>query len=143
MPTPIQSRVVYKVKLIERSLRTVMDSALADTGITSAHYGALSALAEAPDISSAQLARLCMVSAQSMHELVSILTTAGFMEREQQDGRSSQLRVTATGSDLLRRADPIVDRVEESILESSEPQATHDLLDALLERLQAAAGSVS
>ena len=112
----VQDRVVYQLKRAEQGLRAAIDEALLPLGVTSAQYGALAALAATPGVTSAELARACLVSAQSMHERVTGLADRGLVDRERRDGRSVRLAVAAVGHAALREADPLVDRVERELV---------------------------
>jgi DNA-binding MarR family transcriptional regulator len=58
--------VGYLVKRVQQALRRRCDAALKPTGLSMAQYAALRALAEHPDASAAELARLCFVTRQSL-----------------------------------------------------------------------------
>lgn len=136
MSSGAQGRVAYRLKRAEQALRGVIDEALATHGITSSQYGALSALAAAPGTTSSELARACLVSAQSMHELMRVLIDLGFVDRVRRDGRSLQLKVTPAGQELLRTTDPVVDGIERTMLgPSTDRTQLEELLDALIARL--------
>jgi DNA-binding MarR family transcriptional regulator len=72
-------------------------------------FGVLVQLSLRPGLSSGQLARLVLVTPQSMGELIHSIEQAGWVTREQGIGRGRpvRIRVTAAGQDLLRRATPI------------------------------------
>jgi len=82
---------------------------LGHLGLTPMQFGALVQLSLRPDLSSGQLARLVLVTPQSMGELIHSLERAGWVAREQGVGRGRRvrIRVTAAGHGLLRRATPI------------------------------------
>lgn len=136
MSNGVQGRVVYQLKRAEQALRAAIDDSLAPLGITSAQYGVLSALAAAPGATSAELARACLVSAQSMHELVRVLIDRGLIDRVRRDGRSLQLDVSAAGRALLSDADPLVDGAELATLgEPAEREQLDGVLAGLVARL--------
>src|ERR1700739_530440 len=70
----------YLVKRVQQGLRRRCDAALKPTGLSMAQYAALRALAEHPDASAAELARLCFVTRQSLQDLLTGLRTAGLVE---------------------------------------------------------------
>src|SRR3984893_7135810 len=72
--------VGYLVKRVQQGLRRRCDAALKPTGLSMAQYAALRALAEHPDASAAELARLCFVTRQSLQDLLTGLRTAGVVE---------------------------------------------------------------
>jgi DNA-binding MarR family transcriptional regulator len=73
-------------------------------------FSVLSLLEDDPGLSSAQLARLMLVTPQSMSESLALLLDAGLVERraEPSPGRSVALDLTAAGRGLLKRAYPLV-----------------------------------
>ena len=58
-------RVSYLVKWVERGIRMRLDTVLGDLGVSTPEYTALSVLARREGLSSAQLARRTLVSAQA------------------------------------------------------------------------------
>lgn len=138
MSSGVQGRVVYLLKRVEQALRAAIDHALAPEGITSAQYGVLAALAATPGATSAELARICLVSMQSMHELITGLADRGLIARTRRDGRSLRLDVTPAGLELLRVADPLVDDAERVLLGAGpDHEQLHATLAALVGRLAA------
>ena len=133
----VQGRLVHQLKRAEQALRAVIDEALAPLGVTGAQYGALAALDAAPGVTSAELARACLVSAQSMHELVTGLAERGLVDRERRDGRSVRLAVSTAGHAVLRAADPLVDHVERELVGTGHgPADLRTQLAALVDRLR-------
>jgi DNA-binding MarR family transcriptional regulator len=88
--------VGYLVKRVQQGLRRRCDAALKPTGLSMAQYAALRALAEHPDASAAELARLCFVTRQSLQDLLTGLRTAGLVETVDAPprGRARSLRLT-------------------------------------------------
>ncbi|GAA3612832.1 hypothetical protein GCM10022419_117300 [Nonomuraea rosea] len=82
----------------------------ASVGLTPTQFGVLATLADGDDLSQAELARVIMVRPQSMGELVASLLDRGLVERDSPGGRGRRagLRITATGRELLSRAQPAV-----------------------------------
>ena len=93
------------------ALNRQFEALLGDLGLTPMQFGALVQLSLRPDLGSGQLARLVLVTPQSMGELIHSLERAGWVRREQGVGRGRRvrIRVTAAGHDLLRRATPVAD----------------------------------
>src|ERR1041384_3848252 len=75
-------RVSYLVKWVERGLRLRLDAALHELGVSAHEYTALSVLARRDGLSSAQLARRTLVTAQAMNQLVIGLEKRGFIARK-------------------------------------------------------------
>ena len=89
--------VGYPVKRVQQGLRRRCDTALKPTGLSMAQYTTLRALAEHPEASAAELARLCFVTRQSLQDMLVGLRTAGLVETADAPprGRSRSLALTA------------------------------------------------
>ena len=123
------------IRRLQLKLRTATDKALADEQLTTAQLGALNALERAPGATSAELARAAGVTAQTMHEIVRLLTTRGWVERTQdpEHGRKLQQQLSATGRKALVAARRRVEKVEEKLASPLKPHERIVLL-SLLER---------
>lgn len=75
--TDVEDAVGYLVKRVQQSLRRQCDSALRPTGLSMSQYAVLRALADHPDASAAELARLCFVTRQSLQDLLGALRGGG------------------------------------------------------------------
>ncbi|MDT5390017.1 MAG: hypothetical protein QOE04_3658, partial [Mycobacterium sp.] len=69
----------YLVKRVQQSMRRRCDAALRPTGLSMAQYAALRALADHPDASASELARLCFVTRQSLQDLLTSLRASGLV----------------------------------------------------------------
>src|ERR1700738_81281 len=98
--------VGYLVKRVQQGLRRRCDAALKPTGLSMAQYAALRALAEHPDASAAELARVCFVTRQSLQGLLTGVRTAGVGgdRATPPRGRARALRLTRRGSRQLKAA---------------------------------------
>jgi DNA-binding MarR family transcriptional regulator len=83
-----------------------------------AQYAVLRALAEHPDASAAELARLCFVTRQSLQDVLAGLRTAGLVKTVDAPprGRSRPLSLTRLGSRQLTAAHDAVSRVQAAML---------------------------
>src|SRR5690349_23879219 len=110
----------YLVKRVQQSLRRRCDAALRATGLSMAQYAALRALADHPNASAAELARLCFVTRQSLQDLLSGLRAASLVDDAggARTGRARALRVTAEGQRRLDAADDAVMQVNSMMLHS-------------------------
>ena len=92
------------------ALNRHVEALLGELGLTPTQFGVLVQLSLQPDLGSGQLARLVLVTPQSMGQLIRSLERAGWVTREQGVGRGRRvrIRVTAAGHDVLRRATPVV-----------------------------------
>jgi DNA-binding MarR family transcriptional regulator len=91
-----------------------VEALLATVGLTPMQFGVLVQLSLQPNLGSGQLARLVLVTPQSMGELIQSLERAGWVERDQGvgPGRRIGVRITAAGRAVLRRATPIVQALD-------------------------------
>src|SRR6201984_3835559 len=89
--------VGYLVKRVQQGLRRRCDAALKPTGLSMAQYAALRALAEHPDASAAELARLCFVTRQSLQDLLTGFSPAPIRETVDAPprGRARSLRLNS------------------------------------------------
>src|ERR1700744_6814967 len=88
--------VGYLVKRVQQGLRRRCDAALKPTGISMAQYAVLHALAEHPDASAAELARLCFVTRQSLQDVLTGLRAADLVQNADAEprGRAQSLALT-------------------------------------------------
>ena len=114
----VMTRVGYRVKQIQQLLRHACDDALRATGTSMSQYAVLAALAEAPGASSAELARRCFVTRQSLGEMLSGLRAAGLVTLADAaaGGRPRPVALTEPGRARLAEADAVVAEVEERML---------------------------
>ncbi len=107
---PPAEYVGWTVIQAAHALNRHVEALLGDLGLTPTQFGVLVQLSLQPDLGSGQLARLVLVTPQSMGQLIRSLERAGWVAREQGVGRGRRvrIRVTAAGHDLLRRAAPVV-----------------------------------
>ena len=127
--------VGYLVKRVQQSVRRQCDAALRPSGLSMAQYAAMRALADHPEASASELARLCFVTRQSLQDLLAGLRSAGFVRdaRVPPRGRARSLELTPIGAKRLRAAHTAVMAVESRMLEGISPSA-HRQLSASLDR---------
>ena len=133
--------VGYLVKRVQQGLRRRCDAALKPTGLSMAQYAMLRALAEHPDASAAELARLCFVTRQSLQDMLAGLRTAGLVETADAPprGRSRSLALTRLGSRQLSAAHEAVFAVEAAMLQgvsAREQRSVADVLTQCAENLE-------
>jgi DNA-binding MarR family transcriptional regulator len=126
--------VGYLVKRVQQGLRRRCDAALKPTGLSMAQYAALRALAEHPDASAAELARLCFVTRQSLQDVLTGLRTAGLVETVDAPprGRARSLALTRRGSRQLEAADDAVFGVQALMLRGISPTTQRSVAEALI-----------
>ena len=125
--------VGYLVKRVQQGLRRRCDTALKPTGLSMAQYATLRALAEHPDASAAELARLCFVTRQSLQDMLAGLRAAGLVETADAPprGRSRSLALTRLGSRRLSAAHEAVFGVEAAMLEGVSAREQRSVADVL------------
>ena len=127
--------VGYLVKRVQQSLRRRCDAALRPTGLSMAQYAAMRALADHPEASASELARLCFVTRQSLQELLAGLRAAGFVKDANRPprGRARSLELTPSGAKRLAAAQTAVTGVESSMVRGISASGQRQLV-ALLNR---------
>jgi DNA-binding MarR family transcriptional regulator len=128
-----QRAVGYLVKRVQQTLRRTCDVALKPTGLSMAQYAVLRALADHPDASAAQLARLCFVTRQSLQDVLAGLRSAGLIEMADGParGRARPLQLTPRGLGRLRAGDAAVASVESAMVTGLSPTAREGLAELL------------
>jgi DNA-binding MarR family transcriptional regulator len=116
--TPVEERIGYLLKQAQHALRTAMDRALRERGLTTPQYAVLTALAEQSGLSNAELARRAFVTPQTMNSIVVLLERAGLVERRPHDrhGRVLATILTPTGAALVQSCHEAVERIEQQML---------------------------
>jgi DNA-binding MarR family transcriptional regulator len=129
----VEAGAGYLIKRVQQSLRRQCDAALRPTGLSMAQYVALRALADHPDASAAELARLCFVTRQSLQDLLAGLRTAGLVcnATTQNHGRTTALALTDAGRTRLTASHDAVLSVEESMLHGLTEHARDQLCESL------------
>lgn len=112
-----------------------MDEALRSIGLTAPQYFVLAALAAQPGLSGAALARRCYVTPQTMTGIIANLAASGLVARETdpEHGRIIRTLLTPGGSDLLGRAQGLIERVESDMVRDIDPVEREALTDLLLQ----------
>jgi DNA-binding MarR family transcriptional regulator len=133
MPIVVIDQIGYQLKRAQQALRTAMDEALRDVGLTTAQYAALSTLEDMPGASSAALARACFVTAQTMNEIVASLQAAGLIRRQPhpEHGRILQAYLTEQGQARVTQAHALVRLVGERMVAGLSPQERDQFLQWL------------
>jgi DNA-binding MarR family transcriptional regulator len=125
--------VGYLVKRTQQALRRACDAALRPTGLSMAQYALLRALADHPDASAAELARLCFVTRQSLQDVLAGLRTAGLVESSDGPtrGRARALRLTPLGKRRMAAAGAAVSEVESAMVQGISATDRRELADLL------------
>ena len=126
--------LMYAVKQVELANRALLDELVRPAGVTALQYTALSVLArQRSPISSAALARLSFVRAQSIADLVATLQHRGLVERHPDPSNRRRLLITLTaaGDALLAELEPGVAALEERMLRGLSRAERRTLADLL------------
>ncbi|NIE81103.1 MarR family winged helix-turn-helix transcriptional regulator [Asaia sp. As-1742] len=115
----------YLLRQAAGAYRHRMDRALADLDVTAPQFAVMTMLKAYPGISSADVARLAMLTPQTVSVIVSNLERAGTIQRLPHGihGRILQIELTPNGQSLLRRCRERVQALEREI---SEPLSETD-----------------
>ena len=114
----MEPRLSYVVGRLDRVLRRRLSAAVEPVGLTLPAYTALSVLRVKDGLSNAHLARLSLVTPQSMSEVLALLVAKGYVRRRAEPGHGRVIRIelTKVGSRALERGDRAVDEVEREML---------------------------
>lgn len=117
-------RIAEQTRRLQQLLRRTGDAALQASGLTLAQYSVLQIIARSPDTSSAQVARECNVSRQSLQDLIRILRDHDYVRVADQPaaGRSLPIRITPEGRKVLRKADRAMRRLEDRMVAGISPR---------------------
>lgn len=123
----------YRVKQVQQLLRHAGDDALRPVGLSMSQYSVLSVLAEDPGLSSAELARRCFVTRQSLGDVLAPLRGAELVEvgPTAATGRTRPVTLTAAGRARLAEADSAMAAVEERMVSGMSALERHALVQLL------------
>lgn len=132
-PTPTTARPGYLIKRAQAALHAELGHALHEFGVTLSQFAILTALAEEPGLSNAELARRAFITPQSMSEVLRELEQRGWVVRSPHPahGRILQSRLTDQGHGVLRECDQAASVIEERMLSGLGPGRRRELSEAL------------
>lgn len=110
-------RLGLVIKHAEQALIAEKTRVLQDFHLTVPQYAVLLVLLQSSEASAAQLARACLVTPQTIATVLTNLEGKGLIERAASPlhQRVRVARLTAEGTDLIRRADPAALAVEQRL----------------------------
>lgn len=125
-PHPAQDvteHVGYRLKRASAALRTAMDKALREHGLTVPQYSCLELLDEQPGLSNADLARGTFVTRQSANVVLRGLKDAGLITRpaSAEHGRALPVHLTPAGQERLHAARGAVYAIEQRMISRVPP----------------------
>lgn len=140
----LEQRIGAHVKRAEQQLMRAKAEALEPFDLTVPQYAALLATSTTPGISSAELARQCLVTPQTMTTVLKNLTAKGLVERRPHPtiGHVQETFLTAEGKRVLRKADKAAVAIEHGMadaLGATDSRRLIELLGRLSEQLGARA----
>lgn len=131
---PASPLLIYQLKQLELAVRSRLDEIVRPAGLTTQQYTALTVLERHSDMSSAQLARLSFVTAQSMADMITTLEARALIERHRDgaDKRRLVVALTDEGRALLDRQRAEVDALEDVMLTGLSELEIKSLREALI-----------
>jgi DNA-binding MarR family transcriptional regulator len=125
----MEGRIGYQLKRAHQAFCQVVDDALRQVGLTTAQYAVLGFLEDADALSSAELARRCYVTPQTMNQLVAGLEARGVIRRaaHPSHGRILQTSLTEQGRRLVAQAHERVGAVEARMTAGLSEDERHQL----------------
>lgn len=117
----------YLLRQAQAAHRVRMDSVLAGTGLTLPQFSVLTMVAAYPGASSADLARLALLTPQTMTIIVGNLERAGAIGRRPHSshGRVQVIHITDRGRDVLSLCRQLTAPTEEGLLKGLSESEEH------------------
>jgi DNA-binding MarR family transcriptional regulator len=114
-----QGHIGYLLRQAGAAHRLRMERALADLGVTPPQFMVLTMLVAYPGLSNAELARLTMLTPQTVSVIVANLLRSGAIARRPHavHGRIQHIDVTDSGKALLRQCRARVKTIEQQVLD--------------------------
>ena len=132
-PQSTTDRPGYLIKLAQAALNAHMARALHEHGVTITQYAVLTALADEPGLSNADLARRAFITPQSMNENLRELEQRTWVTRRHHPthGRILQIELTEQGRATLQACETTVTAIEQRMLAGLDPSQRRQLATAL------------
>lgn len=129
-------RIGYLLWQLSQAYAQRIEQALRPLGLTQAQFSALVRLSRDGCLSSAELARRCGVTAQSMGTALRDLVDRGLVERHAHPthGKIIEMSVTAAGEALAEQGATAIEPCEQAAVEPFLPEE-RDLVRAHLQRM--------
>ncbi|MFK4224640.1 MarR family winged helix-turn-helix transcriptional regulator [Streptomyces sp. NPDC019890] len=126
----VTERLGYRLKRAAAALRSAMDRALREHGLTVPQYACLELLDQQPGLSNAELARGAFVTRQSMNVVLRGLQDAGLITRPAttDHGRALPAHLTEEGHRRLAAARSAVYAIDQRMTDAVPEQRLTELL---------------
>jgi DNA-binding MarR family transcriptional regulator len=130
-----EGHIGYLLRQAGAALRQALDAGFADLGLTSPQFLVLNVIHAYPGASGAEVARVTMLTPQTINLIVRKLERAGLVERHGHEthGRVLRAELTATGRRVLARCKRRADAIEQSLLEPLDARAQATVRDWLVQ----------
>lgn len=118
-----KGHIGYLLRQACTAYRIRMEKTLAGLGVTWPQFSVLTMIASYPDASGADLARLSLLTPQTVSVIVNNLEKAGWIARRPHDqhGRIQVLEITDVGKELLLRCNALVHAAEARLMDGIGP----------------------
>ncbi|RBP09070.1 DNA-binding MarR family transcriptional regulator [Roseiarcus fermentans] len=119
----VEGRLGYLLRQANVAFRTRLERALSDTGVTHPQFAVLTMIAAYPGCSGADLARLSLLTPQTVTVIVANLKRDGHLESSPHPvhGRIQRLSLTSQGKTVLGRCKARVQTLEKELAASLSP----------------------
>ncbi|MEZ0109949.1 DNA-binding MarR family transcriptional regulator [Catenulispora sp. EB89] len=123
----------YLIKQAQLALNAQMSRALHERGVTLSQFAVLTALADEPGLSNAELARRAFITPQSMNENLRELEGRTWIRRTRHPAhaRILQTELTDEGHATLQACDAAVTVIEQQMLAGLDAEQRRELVAAL------------
>lgn len=110
-------RLLTRIKRAEQASQAAKEAVLRPSGITPAQQAILAVLTDTPGITSAELARRCLITPQTVTSTVNRLEAAGLVERRPHPMHRTLVEIhpTSRGREVFDRADSCVDALDSTL----------------------------
>lgn len=128
-----EERLGLHIKRVEQELMAAKHAVLRPFGLTVPQYVALYMLAERTGISAAALARLCLVTPQTIATVLANLETKALITRKPHPWHRKvvEVKLTDAGHELLAQADEKVAAIERKLADAYAPDERAQLIELL------------
>lgn len=129
----VQPRNFFLIQQVNHLVRKRLDGYLQEENLTGGQYVILNLLGHREPVSSAELARMASMTAQSMGEFIKALEGKGLVQRSEDptNRRIILIERTVAGREALARCEKLVDDAEETFFACLEADQRQNLRTAL------------